>query len=389
MTKHTFKRVVSVFLAITFCLVAFGNTKTMQVANAQTIEELQSQIEQNKKKRQEYNNLANKTAGDISKEKENQEAISEQIVLTQDIIKDLQTKIDTLTQSISDTEELVSKQEAQIAQGVEDYKKRLRTMYLSGNTSYAEILVGSSDFFNFLMNLDLIKSVAKHDDEIISDLITLKEEYEQTKADLLEKKTDAENSKAEYDENQEQLNELFSKSKSMMQSLEEEKQHYLSLSAEQKAKEEELQKEVDRLIEEKRRKDNSYVGGIFTWPTPGYTYITSPFGWRWGRLHAGVDISGANIYGKPIVAANSGTVIIAKNTYIPHYSYGKYVAIDHGGGYVTVYGHCSSVLVSVGQQVKKGETIALVGSTGDSTGPHLHFEIRVNGVKKDPMGWFS
>jgi murein DD-endopeptidase MepM/ murein hydrolase activator NlpD len=117
----------------------------------------------------------------------------------------------------------------------------------------------------------------------------------------------------------------------------------------------------------------------FIWPAQGP--VTSPFGWRWGRMHEGVDIGAA--YGSPIVAAASGTVV-----YCGWMSgYGNLVAIDHGGGLSTAYGHQSSIAVACGQQVAQGQTIGYVGSTGHSTGPHLHFEVRINGAPVDPLGY--
>jgi murein DD-endopeptidase MepM/ murein hydrolase activator NlpD len=131
--------------------------------------------------------------------------------------------------------------------------------------------------------------------------------------------------------------------------------------------------------------------GNFTWPVPGVTSLSSPFGSRPEGYHKGVDIASGGIYGKAIVAADSGKVIQASfggngNGYS---GYGNVVVIDHGNGYSTLYAHCSSIAVSKGSLVTKGQIIAYVGSTGDSTGPHLHFEIRVNGVANNPMNWFG
>jgi len=109
--------------------------------------------------------------------------------------------------------------------------------------------------------------------------------------------------------------------------------------------------------------------------------ITSPFGWRWGRMHTGIDLGAT--YGTPIAAAASGSVIYAGWLG----GYGNLTVIDHGGGLATAYGHQSSIAVSVGEQVAQGQTIGNVGSTGHSTGPHLHFEVRVNGQAVDPLGY--
>lgn len=127
--------------------------------------------------------------------------------------------------------------------------------------------------------------------------------------------------------------------------------------------------------------------GRFTWPLPGVNTVSSKFGWRaWSNsYHKGIDISTKNVNGRTIVAADAGKVTAVR---YQANGYGKYLIIDHGNGYTTLYAHCSAILVSQGQTVSKGQAIAKVGSTGRSSGPHLHFEIRVNGVQKDPLGWY-
>jgi murein DD-endopeptidase MepM/ murein hydrolase activator NlpD len=134
----------------------------------------------------------------------------------------------------------------------------------------------------------------------------------------------------------------------------------------------------------------SYVGGYFAWPLPGYSWISSPFGWRtlYGKpdFHTGIDIAGRNVYGKPIIASNTGQVVK-----VAYYTtgYGYHVMIDHGDNNWTVYAHMSSIAVKQGEWVNQGQVIGYVGSTGNSTGPHLHFEIRINGERKNPLDYVS
>ena len=127
------------------------------------------------------------------------------------------------------------------------------------------------------------------------------------------------------------------------------------------------------------------------WPVPGFGTITSYYGWRWNKTdyHTGIDISGGGINGATIVAANSGRVAKVNTSYVPGKGYGIYVMIDHGGGKVSLYGHCSKILVSEGQSIVKGTPIAKVGSTGWSTGPHLHFEVRENGNHANPLAYLK
>ena len=108
-----------------------------------------------------------------------------------------------------------------------------------------------------------------------------------------------------------------------------------------------------------------------------------------GRWHKGVDIGEGGIYGDSVLASKAGTVIVAETSYIPGYSYGMYVVVDHGCGYTTTYAHLSDVYVYVGQEVAQGESLGAVGSTGYSTGPHLHFEIRLNGEPENPFNYVT
>jgi murein DD-endopeptidase MepM/ murein hydrolase activator NlpD len=117
----------------------------------------------------------------------------------------------------------------------------------------------------------------------------------------------------------------------------------------------------------------------YVWPVHGV--LTSYYGWRWGRMHEGIDIAVSS--GTPVVAAAAGTVIVAGWMG----GYGNLVVVDHGGGVSTAYGHNTSVAVGVGQQVAQGQLIAYSGNTGHSTGPHVHFEVRINGAAVDPLGY--
>lgn len=133
--------------------------------------------------------------------------------------------------------------------------------------------------------------------------------------------------------------------------------------------------------------------GKFMWPLPHFNTITSYFGPRWGTVHQGLDISGYNVYGASVVAADGGTVYAVNRTSTwgtgMFAGYGYAVIIDHGNGLRTMYAHCSKIAVSPGQRVTKGQVIAYVGNTGKSTGPHLHFEVRLNNKRVDPLDYLS
>ena len=137
---------------------------------------------------------------------------------------------------------------------------------------------------------------------------------------------------------------------------------------------------------QKEESGSSEGSGQFIWPFPHTHNITSLFEWRWGRMHQGIDIAGGDDYGQPVIAADSGKVTWAGND---GGGYGNYVMIDHGNGYMTVYGHGCEVACSTGDYVNQGDVIMYCGSTGNSTGPHVHFEIRVDDVQVDPLGYVS
>ncbi|MCH5200681.1 MAG: M23 family metallopeptidase, partial [Oscillospiraceae bacterium] len=168
------------------------------------------------------------------------------------------------------------------------------------------------------------------------------------------------------------------------------------LEQEKKANAKEVE-EYEKQIQEEIRKAQQgssqvYQDGEWWYPLDSkHNVVTTYFGyddWRSGN-HSGVDLWSGSINGANIYASKSGTVITAKTDYIPGYSYGKYVVIDHGNGYSTLYGHCSAIYVTVGQQVNQGDVIAAVGTTGWSTGPHLHFEVRINGIAQNPFNYIT
>jgi len=283
-----------------------------------------------------------------------------------------------------------------------EYSERISVMFELQNKSTLEILLESDSLAGFFTNLEIVELIAESDEQIMEEMdaalcdAQLKSEYALQEA--LDMEAVAEQKQAELIE----LEGMIGKTEATLNEKEAE------LSKWEK-KQEELEKESDRLDKEILRLQNElYAGsgsngtpppqGSMTWPYPGDYTIYSSFGMRLHpihkdkngnriyKMHNGVDLGGS--YGNPIVAASSGTVIKASapnpgaNT--GGVNFGNHVIIDHGGGVSTIYAHCKDLYVSVGQEVSAGETIAACGSTGTSTGPHVHFEVRINGVPVDP-----
>ena len=260
---------------------------------------------------------------------------------------------------------------------------------MSGDSSTISLLLGADSFSDFLMKADITARVAENDREIIAgleaniaELEKLQEENEANKADLNE-------SKGTLDEKKQQLNGQVSQIQGQIEDIDALQKQYEANKAEIDKMMAQVQSEINDIYAS-YESQGEYTGGVMTWPVPGYTGITSYYGWRFNNtdFHTGIDISGSNIYGQNIVAAADGVVIKAQETYVQGVGYGRYLIIDHGGNISTLYGHTSQLLVSEGDHVTRGQAIAKVGSTGWSTGPHLHFEVRENGTAVNPLSGY-
>lgn len=307
---------------------------------------------------------------------EQKEDVKEDMETLTSSIKEQQAEVDKLEDSMEQKQGEIDLAQQDIEQTIADIEKqqeglnqRLRNMYKNGSVGYLDVLLGSSSVSEFLTNLELIQRIYRGDEETLLTLERQHEELEQKQAALKQEKNELSQQKAEAEEKQTALQ----ADKEALQ-----------------AKLEELNAEADAISDEIAAMQNPekvYEGGQFMWPTTA-TYITSPFGFRIHPVtgiytgHTGVDI-GVGM-GSPVYAAADGTVIVASW----YGGYGYAVVIDHGSGISTLYGHNSSLNVSVGQQVTRGQVIASSGSTGVSTGPHLHFEVRINGQYVDPMQYF-
>ncbi len=294
-------------------------------------------------------------------------------------IQDLQSEIAQTNRKIAEVEaELKAKQE-DIDQQNDEMAQRIRAMYKNGDVGILEVLLGSESMTDFLTNLDMAQKIFDND---VAMLEQMEEQYKtveryHNQLDQLRQKLSAERESEAAKQNQLQAS----------------RGDVSELRAQVSGSNKELEKQVDALNAEanaliaeiiRLQGTEDYVGGEFAWPVPSSTRVTSEFGYRMhpilkvNKLHTGIDIGAPT--GTPIVAVNGGKVIQAAW----NNSYGYMVMVDHGGGIVTLYAHCSQLKVKTGDIVTRGQTIALVGSTGMSTGPHLHLEVRVNGEYKNP-----
>ena len=422
-------------------------------ANSDKIAELEYQISSladDKANEQAYQNTLNEQITII---KENIELLNTELKSIGDDIETTETNIHTLDENIDN-------QQDEIDKNIELFKQRLCSMYVNGNENLASVVLGSASFYDMMSRVQMANRIAEYDEELITNILDEIDSLEKNKKDLeseklnLEMKLDEQEKRKE--EKTEEVNALAVKMQStqdeidrisMEQSmLNNDKADLEAINAELAAEEAEIQEQIRRAAEEAQRRfeeeqrrqaaaaaqaaaeaaaaaaaaqaaqssasNDSYVAPApaapaviqstvassgFAWPAPGFCYISSGYGYRWGTTHRGIDIGDAGIMGGAAVASQAGTVISVNNScshnYGKNYScgcgggYGNYVIISHDGTYSTLYGHLSSACVNVGDYVSQGQTIGYIGSTGWSTGAHLHFEIRVNGSQVDPSGY--
>lgn len=312
--------------------------------------------------------------------------IDDQIANVEAEIENTTLLIQEYTIQIALTQERLFAKNEEIKDKEEAFLLRMRTMEEAGDVSYISILMQSTNFSDLLGRISMISEIAEYDRQVIAELQAAREEITKDKAQLETEKLEQQESRQLLSDAQAELSQLYDELNAKIAELEADEKEYAA--AEKKADEDmaAANKEIDRLMEEARKKNNGpYVGGSMEWPVPEWTRISSEFGTRLhpilkvNKFHSGVDIAAPT--GTPVRAANDGTVIMA--TY--NGGYGNCVVINHGGGIATLYGHNSKLLVKVGDTVKRGQQIAKVGSTGTSTGPHVHFEVKEDGKQVNPL----
>ena len=293
---------------------------------------------------------------------------------------EIKAKLDNANEQIAQKEKQLADTEQSLKKNQKYLQKRVRDIYIHGQISYLDILFGAKDFSDFLTRMDLIKRILRYDYDLITKIHQERNSIIQTKAELEKEKTtteklydEAKTKKFALDDKKSALDKMIDRIKYDKETSEKAYKELMNAS-----------EQIALMIQ--RRGSSAYVGtGQMIWPLGGP--ITSEYGWRThpiygnARYHSGIDIGGD--YGMNIYAADSGTV-----TYSGWISgYGNTVIIDHGNGVSTLYGHNQSLTVSVGQNISQGDIIAHCGSTGNSTGPHCHFEVRVNGEPTNPYDY--
>ncbi|SHJ35563.1 murein hydrolase activator EnvC family protein, partial [Lutispora thermophila] len=317
--------------------------------------------------------------------------ISNQIVELDRKLEEAEKNLEIVEGQLSDLEGKIAITQRELDRATEEAQaqkellnKRVRIMHQNGSTSYLAVILNATSFSDFISRLDLMRKIINYDVNLLKERKTIRDNIDEKKQQL------------EYEQQQkEALKSNLSKKKNEVEVIKKEKEKLLD---ELKIDIKELDKQLDKLEEDSQKIQKliiqsqslgDYIGGEMAWPAPGYTEFSDYYGYRihpitkTKKFHSGVDLKVPS--GSSVVAANAGKVILAKY----YGGYGNTVIIDHGGKISTLYAHNSKLLVKEGDTVTRGQVIAKSGSTGVSTGPHLHFEVRINGEPKDPLPYIT
>ncbi len=387
--KHRFKSIMAAIMILLIVLGIAAYIVVPQVAaeGKDYAGELQDLQEERKQLENRLNQIENKRDAELEKKG----IIDQQI-------NNLQSEIDISESRLANiNDELeIANNELEIASekyntAFEEAKKYIRISYESGSVSYLEIILSSKGITDFITRVEIVTEIMDHQQKALGELKQSRDKIEATQKQILSKQqeqqkvTDGLNSRR---------NELVSKQKSSDRIVERfnEKEDELNVLLEEVERQEaELQEEIRNQLAQEGNV-NVPISNGFRYPLDSnWKIITSRFGYRVHpttgvyKLHTGVDISGSGIHGANIYASKNGSV--SKAGY--HNAYGNYCLINHGDGTATLYAHMSTLLTSAGSIVTQGQVIGKVGSTGYSTGAHLHFEILINGEYVDPVPYFS
>ncbi len=401
MHKRTIKAVCMILVMVLTLTAVF----TADVCAA-TKSELQSEISKLEQESKQLEAEIKQLQGQIDKQTELKKAIERKMANVQSQIDACNRQISSINSKIEVNKAEIAKNEKQIEADKLAFKKRLRAIYMSNSGSNVQILLGAEDFSDFLQLSQLTASVSAHDKKMIEELVAeIKkiEEKQKENEKLLEEQVAV---KEKIAEKKAELAKEESEIQSVISSIQQDKSEVEDENADVEKELKQMQKELNAILSASGNTNTNvvYDGKDFLWPTPTVNRISSYYGSRWGRMHNGIDIANGNCWGDKIVAIADGVVTTYSNNCTHNYGkkpartccgngYGNYVTINHGTKdgktYVAYYAHMSTIAVSLGSEVKKGDIIGYVGSTGRSTGAHLHFGIAVNGSWVNPMNYYK
>lgn len=386
--KHRIGAAICAVVVVLAILAGILYPAFSMVASAATKAELEKEVAQAKEKKNQAKKQLDSVKGQRADVANEVLAIDAEINRAEDSLASTERAIEEARAGLIVKEEELRVAEENCKEYDESFKTRARIMYENGTTSYIEVLLGASSFGDFLSRVEMVREIVEYDKKILAEMKASRDAISAAKTALEEEKINLEAKEVELANLKIELGYRLEAKELLLEQLYADEVAYAKAYEQAEADEKKIQQELQKKAAEEAKNGTAtkYTGtGKFVWPCPASNRITSYYGYRihpvynTKKFHSGIDVGAG--YGSDIVAAESGKVITA--TYGS--GYGKYVVVSHGSGLTTLYAHCSSLLVSEGQTVARGEVIAKVGSTGVSTGNHLHFEVRVNGASTDPL----
>ncbi|HJJ06107.1 MAG: peptidoglycan DD-metalloendopeptidase family protein [Clostridia bacterium] len=354
---------------------------------AETLNEKKEDV---KSKIEEQNQKLEYVQGEISDAVKEIEEIDDKIKDCESQIEDLKTKLAESKKNMDEVTEKYNKVKAEYDKNEKLFQERMVALYEAGDTTYLDVLLSSASITDFISNYYLIERLADYDSQLLTKIESQKKELEESKSKIEEEEKKLQELKSNAIKLTTTLKNSRTLQKSKMDKLTEEEKGIQEEINKYKIEEANIENQIKQATNDGEYQ-LQYTGGVMLWPVAKEgTVITSPFGTRNHpiqgvvKLHSGIDIGGAG-YGAKVVAAEDGVVSFAGTLG----GYGNCVIVNHGGGISTLYGHGQTLLTKVGTNVKKGDIIMEVGSTGNSTGPHLHFEVRVNNIAVNPATYLQ
>lgn len=420
--KNRLKIITAIMLTLIFCMQPVCNVQATEESNLSEAQQEKKTLENDLQKAKELIDSLKGSKEDIQSEVEK---LDKQLNEISGKVKELESQLSKKRQEIANTESALNKAKEQEKKQYRNMKKRIQFMYENGQTSYVEMLLSADSFTDFLNAVEYITQISQYDRKMLKEYQnmqvtiadtqkTLETDYaslqslqakvqEEKQAvaalesakkgelnDVADDLTDAQTVAKAYEAEIQAQNEVIAQIQAAQKrAAEQQAAQQQAQAAEENQGVTDAAGENQNTAQNTTPSGNGQSTGSMMWPCPSSKRVTSDYGPRTSPTngassnHKGIDIGAA--YGADIVAADGGTVLVA--TYSS--SGGNYVIIDHGGGLCTVYMHASSLTVSAGQTVSKGQVIAKVGSTGISTGNHLHFGVTLNGVYVSPWGYVS
>lgn len=385
------RKVISIILVLVILLHMCGFVFAENVTNEEKTNEL-SLTEQQKEVTDKLNTANEKleyVQSELSTTMLRVQELEDKVLDYKNQMSELSQKLDTLQASIDEAKQDLSIVENDYNDKEEQLRERLVTMYESGETTYLDVLLSSRNIVEFISGYYLITELVEYDNELIEEVETKKNDIEIKKAKLEKEETEIRVLKSKREQTTVILQNTITMQQNEVAKLNEQEKKLQQEISTYKAEQAQIEAAIQAATNSTGDFNIQYTGGEMLWPVAiSGTYITSGYGVREhpiqgiSKMHTGIDIGNAT-YGSPVVAAADGVV-----TYAGWLGgYGNCVMINHGDGLVTLYGHGQKVLTELHKEVKQGDLIMEVGSTGNSTGPHLHFEVRLNGTSVQPLNY--